>query len=168
RSALLEAFRGAVADPGLLSATVVLSPAEEGHRPAYESVLRPVALDGRIGQITALPVEDGAPLDERLERMLAQKTRNLVRKARRQGFREVVTDDEWSWRFLHEVHAENMAAIGGLPKPLSHFEALRRYLPANMRRLSVAMLGEEPVAALLLILFNRTVEYITPVVRVQH
>lgn len=167
RVPLVEAYRDVAAGLGIISATLVLSPDEEAHRAEYESIIGAAAVDHRIGQISPLPAV-GADLEGRLEGVLTQKTRNLARKARKQGFREVVTDESWAWRFLHEVHVQNMSAIGGTAKPLEHFEALRLHLPTSMRRLSVAMLDEEPVAALLLILFNQTVEYITPVVRVEH
>ena len=167
RTALLLALRKTLDDERLLTATVILTPFEEAARAQYEAVLRPTAFDARIGQMTPLPPADADPEAE-LERRLRQKTRNLVRKARRQEFEEVVTDEPWAWEFLERTHATGMAAMGGRAKPPEHFAALRDTVPREWRRLSVALLDERPVAALLLLVFNRTVEYVTPVVEVEH
>jgi hypothetical protein len=164
RDVLLDAFLREAGRPEVLSATVILSPDDEPRRPVYERRLAPATTDHRIGQWTRLPPE-GPDLARRLEAVFQQKTRNLVRKALKQSFREACTDDEWAWRFLHEVHHENMSAIGAKPKPWEHFASLKRHIPPAWRRLSVALLGDQPVAALLLLLFRHTVEYITPVVR---
>lgn len=167
RDALLLAFREVLQNERLLTATVILTPFEDRERARYEAALRPHANDGRIGQMTPLPAAEAA-LETELERRLRQKTRNLVRKARRQGFEEVVTDELWAWEFLERTHAASMAAMGGRAKPPEHFAALRGALPAEWRRLSVALLDGIPVAALLLLLFNKTVEYVTPVVEIEH
>jgi len=163
RDALLAAYRSAVRASDWIGSTVILSLEEHQRAEIYARALGAVAHDARIGQVTELPLA-GPGLEPELERVMQQKTRNLVRKARKQGFRETVCDEDWAWRFLHETHVENMRAIGGKPKPETHFEALRSMLPPDMRRVSVALAGGTPVAALLLVLFNRTVEYVTPVI----
>ncbi|MGH9904152.1 MAG: GNAT family N-acetyltransferase, partial [Pyrinomonadaceae bacterium] len=167
RRELLDAFRSQLDTPELIASTLILSPYENELRATYEAAISPTAFDHRIGQITSLP-EPGEGLEGRLESVLLQKTRNLVRKARRQGFVEAVSDDEWAWRFLHEVHLENMSAIGGKAKPWPHFASLREQLPREGRRLSIALYRDEPVAGMLLVLFNRTVEYVTPAIRYEY
>jgi hypothetical protein len=97
--------------------------------------------------------------------MYGQKTRNLVRKSLRQGFDRTTDDSDEAWRFLHEVHTENMTAIGGRIKPWEHLEALRRCIPANERSLSIARLDGEPTAALLLLHHGTMTEYFIPVAR---
>lgn len=164
RRALLRAYCERVRAEETLSSTMIVSPMEEHARKIYEEVVGPNVTDYRIGQITELP-PPGEGLEQRMEAMLQQKTRNLVRKARKQQFHEAVTDEEWAWEFLIETHRENIIAIGGKPKPAEHFSAIRKELPASTRRLAVALLEGKPVAAILLLLFNRTVEYITPVIR---
>jgi hypothetical protein len=163
RAALLARFLRETSDPSVLSATIILSPFDTAMDEYVEDIGH-VVRDHRIGQITRLPERSGNA-EKKLEAIYRQKTRNLVRKSQRQGFDEVVTDDDWAWRFLQEVHTENMRAIGGRPKPSTHFEALRRRIPPDWRRLSVAVHGRERVAALLLLRFQRKVEYVTPVVR---
>lgn len=164
RAALLRRYLAATAEPEVLSATMILSPVEEAWRAQYEAVLRPTARDRRIGQFTPLP-PDGPELDGRLERALTQKTRNVVRKSLKQGFDVSVIDEEWAWQFLCETHHHNLQALNGRAKPWEHFRAMRESFPASMRRLWVATLGHEPVAALLLLYFHRTVEYFVPTIR---
>lgn len=161
RTAMLACFRDYLDGlSGLLSATIILTPLEQAHVDQYCEILRPVTSDRRIGQVTELPVDGNA-----LETRLLQKTRNLVRKALRQSFVLSVEDDDSAWNFLYLTHAENMAGIGGKAKPREHFQALRRSIPESRRRLYVAHLEGEPVAGLLLLYHNRTVEYITPVIK---
>lgn len=164
RRALLAGFKSHIDRTDLVSATMILSHAEEAARALYVNALSPTATDARIGQVTRLP---NHPMQEdTLLTTFAQKTRNLVRKSLKQGFMEVVADDDHAWSFLHRVHVENIAALGGKPKPLSHFNMLRETLPASGRRLSLAMDGETPVAALLLLYAGKTVEYLTPAIEV--
>ena len=54
-----------------------------------------------------------------------QKTRNMVRKAQRQGF-VLRRGAGQALDFLHEVHTENMAAIGGRAKPSALLRGARR------------------------------------------
>jgi hypothetical protein len=166
RAALLRAFAGYASEARPLSSTLVLSPEESLFAGEYLAGLEHVVTDSRIGQVTPLPEGGGSTA---LAATLLQKTRNLVNKSLRQGFREEPGDDsDAAWQFLCDVHTENLEAIGGKAKPRSHFEALRAEIPPAHRRLSVAWLGDEPVAALLLLAFNETVEYLTPVIRAEH
>jgi hypothetical protein len=162
RDALLKGYVAAQSGD-ILTATLILSPFEETYRSQYESFVTPIAIDHRVGQITTLP-EAGDALGSRLESTIAQKTRNLVRKSLKQGFSLHRDESDWAWAFLFEIHQANMLAVGGRAKPWSHFQALREALPPALRQLSIAMLDGEPVAAMLLLYFNKTVEYFTPVI----
>lgn len=165
REDLLRAYAEQTAALDPLGSTVVMDPDEGRFRDVYERCLVPTATDQRVGQVTALPVGDGDPGAAVLA-TVRQKTRNLVRKSLREGFEVACSgDDEDGWSFLAEVHSENLNAMGATPKPRSTFEALRSHLPAQTRRLYVARDAGEPVAALLLLDHNETVEYLTPVVR---
>jgi len=164
RRALLQGYAEALDRPDLLAATLILDPWENRHLDLYAAALRPRYTDRRIGQVKTLP-EAGADLDDRLLYSFRKKTRNLVRKALKQGFALEVTDAEWAWRFLHTTHTENIAALGGRAKPWAHFEAMRAHIPAAWRQIYVARLEGEAVAALLLLYYHQTVEYITPVIK---
>ncbi|MBY0421764.1 MAG: GNAT family N-acetyltransferase [Parvularculaceae bacterium] len=162
RTALLNAFCAEIDAPDVVSSVMILSHAEEEAAGTYRNALAPTALDHRIGQVTKLPEADD---DATLLALYAQKTRNLVRKALKQGFSEEVRDDDAAWDALHHLHAENMAAIGGKAKPRAHLEALRATIPLAMRRLSLATEGGAVAAAMLVLYGGRTAEYVTPAVR---
>lgn len=167
RAALLRAAGECLDAWRAAGATFILTPDEEPHREVYARHLGARPLDRRTGQVTRLPCGAADP-GEAVLRTARQKTRNLIRKALRQGFRlERAGDDEAAWRFLAAVHVEGIRAKGGRPKPWAHFAALRTHVPPDLRRLYVAHDGDEPVAALLLVHFNETVEYVTPAVRVE-
>jgi len=91
-----------------------------------------------------------------------------VRKALKQGFQLVISDEEWAWQFLHKTHTENLRSIGGIPKPWEHFAAIRQNIPWEWRNIFVALLDGKPVAALLMLYFNQTAEYVTPVIMQEH
>lgn len=164
RQALLARYREEMHAPDVAFGTLILTPEENQYLDNYVQILGPDVTDDRIGQITELPF-DGPDLEARLERAYSQKTRNLVRKARKQGFDLVIAEDDSAWRFLHETHLENMTGIGGQAKPWSHFSAMRKAFPPTWQHLLIAKLDGVPAAAMLLLLFNRTVEYITPVIK---
>jgi hypothetical protein len=147
--------------------TLILSPAETPFEQVYAGTLDATATDARTGQVTQLPLDSG-DVETQLEATFRQKTRNLVRKARNQGFTLRLADDDEGWDFLFATHVENMRAMQGNAKPRTHFDALRANVPARWRQLLVTMAGDEPVAALLLLRFNRTVEYLTPVIKHEH
>lgn len=164
RKALLSAYLDIVSEPGVFTATMILSPSEEKEIGLYRDYLKPVVSDGRIGQLTPLP-SSGDDIENSILMTCAQKTRNLVRKSMKQGFSLMISDEEWAWSFLYDTHQDNILAINGKPKPMEHFSAIRESIPTSMRSLFVAMHEGNPAAALLTMSFGRTVEYITPVIR---
>lgn len=164
RHALLQAYAAAAAQEDVLFATMILPLDEQASAPEYAATLRPNVVELRNSQVTHLPAQ-GPDAAAELEATLWQKTRNLVRKARKQDFELGVEDDDAAWEFLGAVHAENMAMIGGRAKPRAHFQALRATIPREWRQLFVAKLADEPVAAVLLLRHGMAVEYLTPVIR---
>jgi hypothetical protein len=162
RRMLLQAYLDHCARLPLLSATLVMPLFEPDQLDAYVAALNPRVVDGRIGQVTEFP-EAGPQAEDELMRRFRYPAQ--VRKSFRQGFELIRTDEDWAWEFLFSVHVENMEAVGGKAKPWTHFQALRAKLPAAWRGVSVAMLDGTPVAALLLLYFNKTVEYFTPVIK---
>jgi hypothetical protein len=167
RRLLVTRYREMIEAEKPLSSVMILSPFENPHLSEYEALLAPSHRDSRIGQITVLP-EGPDRVEEKLFGTYRQKTRNLVRKSLLQGMTCRVSDGEEVLRFLFETHQENMEAVGGKAKPWLHFEALRKSIPASRRSVWLALLGDTPVAAMLLIYFNKTVEYVTPVVKVDY
>ncbi len=167
RKHLLTRYRELIEEEKPLSAVMILPPFENPYLNEYEVVLESPFRDSRIGQITILP-EGPDRVEEKLLGTYRQKTRNLVRKSMLQGMECRVSDDRDAMQFLLETHQENMDAIGGKAKPWSHFDALWKTIPGSGRTVWTALLDGTPVAAMLLVYFNRTVEYITPVVKVEY
>lgn len=167
RAALLRALVREIDRIMPLSSTIVLLPEEDLAQEQYLSILRPDVVEARSGQMTILP-QGNSNLETELLGIFKTKTRNLVRKSFKQGFEEVVSDEDWAWNYLFETHAQNIGALGGAVKPQSHFLAVRNLIPAKMRRLSLAMYDGSPVAAMLTLSFNGTIEYLTPAISVEH
>jgi hypothetical protein len=167
RKALVDEYRLRIDKSDVLSATLVLTPQEEAFLPEYRANLAPSAEDRRIGQVTTLPTQSDL-VEAQLEAVLLQKTRNLVRKSLKQGFSLRDRDDDDAWRFLFETHVENMREVGGKHKPWGHFLSLREIMPAEFRRLLVAEIDGTLVAGLLLLYFNKTVEYVIPVIKYEY
>jgi hypothetical protein len=143
---------------GVAAATLIENPFDE-------TVLEGVAgdaLDSRISQATPLSSAD-AGSDHLLGRFEASAARN-VRKAASLGV--TVCEEPDALGELADVHRDNMAAIGGLPKPATFFDAVPQCFRAgDDYQVWTARLDQTLIAGLLVFLFNGTVEYFTPVVR---
>lgn len=159
-TALLQAFGELASSSDVASATVIGNPMSPPRtRPTFDVV------DERIGQLT--PIDFADDHGERLMEAYHSKTRNMIRKAEKEGV--LVERDDDAFEFLLEVHRENMAAKGGLPKENAFFERLASCFSAGSGyRIYTASIDGERVAALLLLYYNGVVEYFTPVIRVEH
>jgi len=160
--ALVEAFTGMAEAAGCISRTIITSPLDEDVS-LYEQ--RPHSFrDRRTGQITPLP-----PAGEDLERRLLEvfddpRPRN-IRRAQKSGVTVTERWDEDALRFVAELHAENIGALGGLVKPLEVFLAVPRCFDRSQFSVFTAARDGRDVAALLAFFYNGTVEYFTPAVR---
>jgi len=164
RAQLLARFLDEFRQSDCLGATLILTPDDQAHVEQYRRDLSPRTEELRITQITQLP-EEGPNLAKRLEAFLPSKTRNMVRKAHKYGFSELLTDEDWAWDFLYDEHAINIERLGGVIKPRQHYQNMRTHVPPDRRRLSIAMLDGTPVSAMMVLKFNRTIEYTIPVTR---
>ena len=106
--------------------------------------------DERIAQWTELPAAG-----------IEASARRNVRKAESAGI--LVESDPSELPRLHELHEENIRALGGRPKDRRFFELVPRHLSGAFD-LWVARLEGRTIAALLTLRFNRTVEYYTPAI----
>ena len=163
RSALLDEFKRISTSEDVLSSCLVMSPLEEQFKNLYVQRLEPSATDERIGMFCPLLKND----DEQLA-IMHQKTRNLVRKSLKLDLDVRSSDSDEAWNFLIATHTANLDALGGAAKPRQHFEALRATITSTNRELLVGSLHGVPVAALLTLRFNETVEYLVPAVRSDH
>jgi len=164
REFLLKHYTHIIGAEDVFASTLILSPFEQSLIEQYQTITKPQYLDHRIGQITLLP-EAPENIETALFEVISHKTRNLVRKSLKQDFVLEISDSDWAWNFLYDTHVENIASVGGRAKPRSHFDAIRQTIPPSWRRLYVALKDGQPVAAMLLFFFNKTVEYITPVIK---
>lgn len=161
RAELLFSYNKIVCAHGIAASTIIENPLspENTDGVVYDTT------DERIGQFTPLP----SVMDKEaaLMQLFHYKTRNMIRKAQRLGV-EVVVDNE-AMSFLVAVHEENMRAISALPKSKDFFDSLPRYFRRGQDyRLYMARLNGEPVAAVLVFFYNKTVEYFTPVLRKEY
>jgi len=163
RRALLEAFDALAADANCAAATIVASPFD-GHPPSYDDIVVRDATDDRLGQITPLPEAADGAADE-LMRRFHHKSRTAIRKAQSLAMTVGKGPDADAFEFLVHTHESEIAAKGGLPKPRRFFSMLADTLEYGRDYdIWFARHGGRLVAALLLLYFNRTVEYFTPVV----
>lgn len=154
-AALLKSYNERATDPTALSSTMVSNPFRR-RRPAV-----PVHnfTDRRLSQATQLPV--GNVGQEAIMDLIDPSARRNVRKAIREGV--TVDIDHGQLDFLVVLHRENMDAIGGIGKTPDFFAALSRHLhPGEDFDVYVAKLHGKVIAGLLVLYFNRTVEYFVP------
>jgi predicted N-acyltransferase len=164
RKLLLESYCEVFHKKNTLSSTVILTHKENAFAEEYKKIFCSHTFDNRIGQITLLPSYTNN-LEEELAKTLKQKTRNQMRKSLKQNFALDSSGTDESWEFLWKTHAENMAVIGGNAKTYGHIFAIRECIPPQNIRLVVAKINGESIAALLCLVFNKTVEYFIPVIR---
>ena len=165
---LLQAFKDYCSALGAVTATIIESPFEDA--PTTYEELGATLGDDRLGQITRLPDRASGDVREALMAQLHHKTRNIVRKATREGFDVSVEGGLPAFRQLHALHEANMAAIGGTAKPWPVFEAIHAAFEVEPHyRLYLARHANGDVAAALLLFYYKdTVEYFTPVIHADH
>jgi len=156
REALLTWYNTLSLAPSTASATIIANPLLDDGTVNGVTHNR---LDSRIGQFS--------PLNSDAQRQMEgfhYKTRNMIRKAEKSGVSVTVENDAID--FLRAVHLENMAALGGIPKPAGFFDLFPSFFAEDSHyRIYVARINGERVAALLLFYFNSTVEYFIPVIQ---
>jgi hypothetical protein len=164
RSSLLDAFYELAEQQRCVTATLITSPFEENND-FYRKFARYTFCDERIGQLTKLPTED-EHFEEKLFDSFHAKTRNMIRKARKNDLKVLEQNTTQALYFLAEVHKKNIEAIKGVAKPKYFFELIPQiFKSSDDYKIWVAYFKDRmPVAALLLFYFNKTVEYFTPAI----
>lgn len=145
--------------------TVINHPFEEDSD-LYISEIRPDFQDERIGQVLPLPqIKDSDEAVERLMLKAHQKTRNMIRKGLRSTEVRVENNIE-AFRFLHEVHRDNMEALGGHSKEWRFFQLVEeRLVPEKEYMLYVGYVEDRHAAASLTLRYGGFIDYFTPAVR---
>lgn len=130
------------------SATLIENP----FAPTRYAGLHRTHRDERIAQWTNLPATGIEP-----------SARRNVRRAGGAGI--VVERDATELPRLYELHDENIRALGGRPKDRQFFDLVSQHLTESEGfEVWVARHEGRTIAALLTLLFNRTVEYYTPAI----
>jgi hypothetical protein len=164
-AALMEAFNELSRSLDCVASTVVSSPLDDD-QDFYRRFVRPDYVDRRIGQLTRLVPNPAGIGEEELMVSFHHKTRNMIRKARKLGVEVREEMGKEALSFLSETHMENMREIGGQSKSIRFFELLETQLKFGTDyRIYTAWQGRARIAALLVLYFNRVVEYGTPVIK---
>lgn len=120
-------------------------------------------IDERIGQVTIFPSLK-SNMEEGLMSLFHSKTRNMVRKGEKNDLRIELRNDDASYDWLHDEHTKSITKLGGLPKSIEVFNALRSTF-SNDCRLFIGYIDDKPVCGILLLVYAQTIEYFTPVVQ---
>lgn len=116
----------------------------------------------RIGQVTELPVYSANFENELMNIFEDPRPRN-IRKALKSGVVVELSDGKKEdWEFLHQIHAQNMGAIGAPVKHLSFFTNIPNFVSKKHYSLYLAKLETKKIAAMLVFQYNKTIEYYTP------
>lgn len=161
KAALINAYFDMAADAKAVSATIISNPLE-GDSSRYDAWARADFRDERIGQVTHLP-EEVESLMARFEDPRPRNIRRAIREGvtvKRGGVEEI--------DFLYSTHVNNMSRLGGLAKNRDFFDAIPVKMLENQWAIFTGSINGEPIAALLVLYFNKTVEYFTPVVLESH
>jgi hypothetical protein len=168
RSALSQAFDRYCDSINAFSSTVIDSPIrmDDGGPSPYRANI----LDDRVGQISVLPEATSAQDAElQLIKQCHSKTRNLVRKGLKGGFKVTRACSEQAMHSLWDLHVNNMSSISGLAKPWQVFEAIMDSFEAEKDyHVYLALADKEVAAALLVFYFKNTVEYFSPAIAPRH
>lgn len=152
RGKLLEKFFDLVHILAPTFVTIIENPFD----PLEEELLSRYGLevvDDRIGQFTPLPTSIAA---------FHVKTRNAIRKGQRLEQIIEQRDDHAAWDWMQRVHERSIRAMGGIPKSMAVFNALRESFGENAQ-LWVGSLSDKLISGVLVIRYQDTIEYFTPV-----
>ncbi|MFX0203447.1 MAG: peptidoglycan bridge formation glycyltransferase FemA/FemB family protein [Candidatus Hodarchaeota archaeon] len=163
KKALLNAFNEFATFHNCIATTIITSPFE-ADLGFYEKETGFSYRDERIGQVTLLPPKAHTAPDALMNKFDGARRRN-IRKALKSGVGITDKNTPQALQFLADTHAENIKAMGGIPKPKHFFELILRLFEYGTEyKIFVALKDNVPIAAVLLLYFNKTVEYFTPVV----
>ncbi|MFC1505002.1 GNAT family N-acetyltransferase [Thermodesulfobacteriota bacterium] len=149
------------------AAMVIITSPFESDLEFYNKHFPSTFIDKRIGQITHLPkFNDGYELNL-LKQFQNPRPRN-IRKAQKSGIICHKCNDLDSLKELYELHQINISALGGISKKEGFFKSIPDHFRSKDFSVYIAKLNGITVAALLLFFYNKTIEYFTPAVSVEH
>jgi hypothetical protein len=150
---LLEKFGHKIEEINPISVTLIETP----FQPLSDDFLNQIGLkyvDFRIGQFTPLPAD---------MTNFHVKTRNAIRKGLKLKLNIEKNNNEEGWSWMQSLHEKSINQLGGVPKKMAIFDSLKKAFGDDVE-LWIGYLGKEPITGLVIVRFNETVEYFTPVV----
>jgi len=160
---LLNAFAELAQEKKVVTSTIITRPFE-AHLDLYRVHTKYDFLDSRIGMITPLP-EFSDTIDSDLMAIIHNSKARNVRKARKSGVAFYHENSTEALHFLADVHRQNMEAVGAPPKDIELFDRLAKICAYDEdHRIYIAELDGVKIAALLLLYFSKTVEYLVPAI----
>jgi hypothetical protein len=160
KAVLIDAFYKMAMESNAGSATIITNPLFQDSD-FFHKHTKYDFRDERIGQITHF--SNVTTSQDLLASFNDPRPRN-IRRALREGIIIERCQDFDAIDFLYKTHVANMDAINGLAKQRDFFDLLPRIMNVSDWAIYIAKLNKNPIAALLVFFFNRTVEYFTPVV----
>jgi len=134
----------------------------------YVSILKPTAIIKKTGQITLLPSSD-KNIEEILMSQFHQKTRNIIRKSLSCNFEVLIMNNDQSFKALANLHTQNMISKGLIPKPALFFNHIQKnWIPGKDYNIYIAKKDDEIISGLLVLFFNKTVEYYCPATNLEY
>jgi lipid II:glycine glycyltransferase (peptidoglycan interpeptide bridge formation enzyme) len=150
---LIEKFNSEISKIKPCSMTIVESP----FQPLDEITISALGLetiDYRIGQFTPLP----ASISD-----FHVKTRNAIRKGNKLNLSIEKREDDESWQWMQSVHDKSIKSLNGVSKSMEIYNALRQSFSQEVE-LWVGRLDGKPISGVVIIKYQNTVEYFTPVI----
>ena len=161
RNDLKDRLNSFYKDQDIVLSTLISNPLEKEEMEWLRGNWRADFKDYRIGQITELPDYSETFEDDLFDLYDNPRPRN-IRRAIKAEINVTKKWDKKALEFLYTVHKNNIERIGGLAKKREFFMQIPDYFDKADYAVFVAEKEGQPIAALLVFYFNKTVEYFTP------
>ena len=155
---LVDSYYELAKENNACSATLITNPLVKDHN-FYDDNIDCTYKDYRIGQITILPKNN-----ENLINIFQSPRPRNIRRALKENVQIEISNEKWAIDFLYNTHKTEMESKGGLAKKKLFFDLLSKELDLSEWKIFVAKLNDKPIGALLLLYYNKTVEYFTPAI----
>ena len=129
--AILKSYKELTEEKNVISATLITSPFEPNHSNIKNNLNYEYKAE-RIGQVLHLPEFTGfEPIDDVILKTCHYKTRNMIRKSIKNGFKFTIDNSEEAWNFLIKIHYENMLNINEFQNQLNFSFGKRNFHSKN-------------------------------------
>jgi hypothetical protein len=166
---IIQELQNDFKNENLLSVTLVENP----FHPFDDDIMKALGfevIDNRLGQFKKIaPDLFSKTLGDDLLMSFHVKTRNVVRKGL--SYKPIFSqqNDSETIHWMQSVHQKSMIKLNGKFKTTQVFYTLLKNFPLPKRsRIFLCKLNDKNVAAVLVLLYNKTVEYFTPVIEEEY